>query len=315
MGLLARLRRRGGLLGSLKEYGALGFVDRGLRLVWHQAGMRVLAVVRPPHRSKYGWLEALLLPSHDFWVRYAVTCQKLLETCPSDELQILEVGSGPIGLSSFLRHEAKLICMVDRAYESVAGPQSEHIARICCNACNMPFADGAFPVVVSLDTLEHIPREHRSAFLKELKRVAGQAVILTCPIDSAGGEFQAKRCDTELADGLRRRGTPSARWPEEHLLHGQPTIAELETEFERASIYGFQNSDAWIRFHFFNSRRFAWLLGGAYYLLALAAHDTDGPYYRALLVWQRPKLSSSCQAEAGGLAREMALSGTEALST
>lgn len=305
----ARLRRHGGLIGSLKEYGPFDFIDRGLRLVWLQLGIRALAALRSMRRSDYGWLEALLVPSHDFWVRYAATCQKVREACPSRELQILEVGCGPIGLSSFFPHEIR-VCMVDRAYENVAGRQSERTVRICCDACNMPFADGAFDVVVCLDTLEHIPREHRRAFLRELKRVARRAVVLTCPIESACGEFQARKCDTELAENLRKRGMPSARWPEEHLVHGQPTIAELQTEFKGASIHGLQNVNTWIRFHIFSSRRFAWLFGGAYYLLALAAGDHKGPYYRAILVWQKPELASSYDAETEAPARQVVLNET-----
>ena len=36
----------------------------------------------------------------------------------------------------------------------------------------LPFRDGAFDLVCSLDTLEHIPGEQRPAFLSEILRVS-----------------------------------------------------------------------------------------------------------------------------------------------
>lgn len=287
MRLVGRIRAHGGLVQGVREYGPLEFVDRGLRLMWHHLGIKVLAAIRSPYRSEYGWLEALLLPSRDFWLRYAIVCRKLAKVCPEDDAQVLEVGSGPIGLRFFLARESKRICLVDRSYANVTGSQSSGLVRVCCDACQMPFADGSFPVVVSLDTLEHIPRELRPAFLRELKRVAGKAVILTCPVDSSDGEFQAKRCDAEFAEGLRQRGLPSARWPEEHLLHGHPTIEEMRGAFEGASVEGWQNADAWVRHHLFQGRPFVWMCGGPYYLAALSRHDGTAPYYRALVVWQK----------------------------
>jgi SAM-dependent methyltransferase len=287
MRLLTRLKTHGGVLGSLREYGLLQFADRGLRLVWHQAGVKILAALRSPYTSGYGVLEALLLPSHNFWVRYAIVCRKLAEVCPEGRTRVLEVGCGPVGVSSFLSREPKQIWMVDRSLANVSGRQSDRIFRVCCDACQMPFADGAFPVVVSLDTLEHIPRKLRPAFLKEMRRVAEKAVILTCPVDSADGEFQARRCDSDLVEGLRQRGLPSARWPEEHLEQGHPTINELRGEFEGASVEGWQNTDAWMHFQFFQSRLFAWMWGGLYYLAALAHQDKAAPYYRTLIVWQK----------------------------
>jgi methyltransferase family protein len=288
MRLRTRLRAHGGVIGSIREYGFVHFVDRGLRLVWHRAGVEILAALRSPYRSRYGWLEALLVPSYDFWVRYAIVCRELAAAFPAGETWVLEVGSGPIGLSSFLSREPKRICMVDRSYPNVAGPQSDRVVRVCCDACQMPFEDGAFPIVLSLDTLEHIPRELRPAFLKELRRVAGRAVILTCPVDSSDNEFQARRCDSDLVEGLQKRGQPSARWPEEHLQQGHPAIEELRREFDGASVEGWQNADVWMRFQLFQSRPFVWLWAGFYYLAVLAHVDKNAPYYRALIVWPKP---------------------------
>jgi chaperonin cofactor prefoldin len=47
----------------------------------------------------------------------------------------------------------------------------------------MTFADGSFDLVISCDTLEHIPPKLRDQFIRELVRVARYGVILICPID------------------------------------------------------------------------------------------------------------------------------------
>src|SRR5438128_180392 len=50
----------------------------------------------------------------------------------------------------------------------------------------LPFADGSWDIVISCDTLEHIPPTGRAAFLAELRRVARRAVILAAPHATPG---------------------------------------------------------------------------------------------------------------------------------
>ena len=51
------------------------------------------------------------------------------------------------------------------------------------NGAHLPFVDGSFDVVTTCDTLEHVPRSHRPAFVDELLRVAARYVILAAPFD------------------------------------------------------------------------------------------------------------------------------------
>jgi SAM-dependent methyltransferase len=50
----------------------------------------------------------------------------------------------------------------------------------------LPFADRSWDIVISCDTLEHIPPAERGAFLAELRRVARRAVILAAPHATPG---------------------------------------------------------------------------------------------------------------------------------
>lgn len=93
----------------------------------------------------------------------------------------------------------------------------------------LPFADASFDAAVSLDTLEHIPRDDRSLFVSELLRVARTRVVLCCPLGTP------QRRELELADDAFYQaltGSPHP-WIHEHLVHVVPTLADLEALFER----------------------------------------------------------------------------------
>src|SRR5262245_66139322 len=53
----------------------------------------------------------------------------------------------------------------------------------------LPFADGAFDVAFSCDTLEHVRPRDRDAFVRELFRVSRHYVVLLAPFHSAVTEL------------------------------------------------------------------------------------------------------------------------------
>jgi GT2 family glycosyltransferase len=54
---------------------------------------------------------------------------------------------------------------------------------------HLPFPDGTFDLVCSLDTLEHIPGEQRPAFISELLRVTRDGLYLAFPFDSPSNRW------------------------------------------------------------------------------------------------------------------------------
>jgi SAM-dependent methyltransferase len=141
---------------------------------------------------------------------------------------VVDVGGGAGDLAAYLNGAAVTTVNVDPSADVVIEPGPHPL----------PFADGAFEAAASLDTLEHIPRADRPAFVREMLRVAQRRVVLCCPLGSQ------LRSDVEAADNAfyRELTGDDHPWISEHLEHGPPTLPELEALFA--------SGDHDVRFHF-----------------------------------------------------------------
>ena len=83
-------------------------------------------------------------------------------------------------------------------------------------AANLPFADRSFDVAVSIDILEHLPREIRGRFVAELNRVSRQRVIVAAPF------AEAREAEEIIV------AATGNRWLKEHARYGLPERGELE---------------------------------------------------------------------------------------
>jgi hypothetical protein len=93
---------------------------------------------------------------------------------------------------------------------------------------SLPFARQAFDLVISCDTLEHIPPSRRPTFVDELLRVAHHCLVLIAPFDSEPNR-QAERI---LQEYLAVRGL-QLQPLREHLELGLPSLDGLRTKLER----------------------------------------------------------------------------------
>ena len=132
--------------------------------------------------------------------------------------RIVDVGSGSVGITPYLDHN---VFGVDRSFD---GPQATRLVRCTGDVLTLPFADRSVDVMLCVDTLEHIPRESRSAAVQELLRVTGKVAVIAVPC----GPLSAQR-DRDLSLRLRRRLARRDRFLDEHLEHGLPRLDELQS--------------------------------------------------------------------------------------
>jgi SAM-dependent methyltransferase len=137
------------------------------------------------------------------------------------DLRILEVGAGSAGITEFLQHP---VTGVDPAFERTAERRTPFLEPVVGTAAALPFADGSFDVVLSLEMLEHIPPHERPTCLAEMLRVLrpGGRMIVSFPSDAT-----AARLDRWLNDAYRRKSGRDHPWASEHLEHGVPASAEV----------------------------------------------------------------------------------------
>jgi len=152
--------------------------------------------------------------------------EPVLDVLPSGAGDICEVGSGAAGIA---RWTSRRIIGVD------PGPDDRHgnltapanLERVMGSGEAIPLGDGSVAACVAIDTIEHIPREHRDAVLAEMVRVTagGGRVVIIGPTGS-----EAAAADSRLLDRLHGRGIYGGwtTWLEEHIEFGLPSQEELD---------------------------------------------------------------------------------------
>jgi hypothetical protein len=122
------------------------------------------------------WVKKAILLSEnaslDVDLRYMPVARFLREMASA--ATILEVGSGYIGITPYID---RTVVGVDAEFPAEPMP---NMLPVISKAV-LPFRDRTFDVVISLDTLEHVPREFRQLFWNELIRTAKRYVIVGFP--------------------------------------------------------------------------------------------------------------------------------------
>jgi hypothetical protein len=149
----------------------------------------------------------------NFLARYAPLRELILDEHGHSRGSILDVGCGSHGLACAFPDTP--FVGTDVLFPRRVSPSMVGVRTI---PGPLPFADNAFDTVLSLDTLEHVPRPERQGFVREMTRVAARKVVLACPSD----EVQAY--DDFLRDQI---GDPVPEWLAEHYECALPSPAEI----------------------------------------------------------------------------------------
>lgn len=94
----------------------------------------------------------------------------------------------------------------------------------------MTFADNSFDLVISCDTLEHIPPDLRERFVHELVRVARYGVVLICPMNDYRVQLAERVLFAYIEAELHARHDQLS----EHRAYGLPVPDLVRRSFELA---------------------------------------------------------------------------------
>ncbi len=164
-------------------------------------------------------IDSLLRRPFDHYARYRLAAE-IVEATVGPRARVLDLGGGPGSLQAFLP-EAH-VTSTDLFMPSEWHEQAPSLAL--ADGAALPFADDAFDIVVSLDTLEHVRPGKRTAFLEEVARVAGGWGFVVCPYDTPG----VADADIALRAYVANRfapDLPTIGILDEHIGFGHPDLA------------------------------------------------------------------------------------------
>lgn len=159
----------------------------------------------------------------DQYQRYRLIADALQHLRVNEKpLNILDVGGWPGTLRDFLPAD----------HVTIADIQDAPPPFVKASGTKLPFPDASFNVVVSSDTLEHVPNESRVAFLSEMCRVSRDLVLLSAPFDSPAVRHAEEVLQSIITD---RYGEPYD-FIEEHRRYGLPDLQRTIGQMQSAGL-------------------------------------------------------------------------------
>ncbi len=179
----------------------------------------------------------LFLSSNDRYQRYSEIAKHI-----SPKETVLDVGGGPGIISKFINNDTTIL---DINKEELNLAKKQGLKTIITDFNKNKLKNNSYDVVVSVSALEHIPKEKRLAYLKELKRIAKNKVIVFTPTGSL-------RYDKILYNFKKIIGRKDI-WTLEHIKNGLPQINDLKNIFPNAQLKSTQNAYVWLTIMFLQS--------------------------------------------------------------
>jgi ubiquinone/menaquinone biosynthesis C-methylase UbiE len=278
------LLKYGSFTEAIIQKGVLATIDFALSIV-----LAAISKFYKPTGTNFTLREAVFYSKRiDQFERYAGAIKEI-QKIEANKLSILEVGAGGEG-TSFYSNLLRRPCdffLLDTKKDAVNGLKKKHV--IIGDGCKLPFKDKTFDVVVSVDTLEHIPKYNRQNFFDEVKRVGKKRLIITCPLQSDDGLFQGKKYDAifqyfyECKHGVKEPNTA------QHIASSHPTVEEI-TQLPNPIIQGYKNCNVWLKYMLFSDKPFIGFFSGVLYFFFWKKNNEKPPYWGAVITSNPEKL-------------------------
>jgi len=235
-------------------------------------------------KEDFGLKEAIFWSKDiDQYLRYSKIIgeiKKIKHPNNKKKLKILDVGAGGEGIAKFLKYSHELnkynIYLFDK--DAAALSKVKIATPIVSKEKRLPFADQEFDIVVSLDTLEHIPKEERAEFLNELKRV-GNNILLHFVMHDPDHNFNGRDGDFKFNQWYLKMFKKEHSWTAEHLQIEPPTFSEIQLTMPDASITGTQNTDIWFKYLTFSSTPIIGFFTGFVFMLKWKKQFNYPPFH------------------------------------
>jgi glycosyltransferase involved in cell wall biosynthesis len=159
----------------------------------------------------------------DQYSRYKACADLLHQSVFRQGYSVLDVGSGPECLFGQFMPDAEM-SYVDPLISIGSGPN-----RISGDVFSAILDGQHFDCVTAVDVLEHVPGEHRQAFLSRLSSLSRQTLVLGFPTADTS---EACAVDDELNRRYRAVFDHDYSWLDEHLKFGLPTLTETVEQLE-----------------------------------------------------------------------------------
>ena len=142
-----------------------------------------------------------------------------------NEPMLLDIGCGKLGVAAFLPHVMVMGIDVDLPVTTAANFTFQ-LGSITA----LPFADRSFPLVSCIDVLEHLSTEDRELGIKELVRVASEAIVVAYPQGKLAADV-----DEEFRRDCELHGTTFPSWLIEHQRQPYPVTATIVEQLQTAA--------------------------------------------------------------------------------
>jgi hypothetical protein len=255
------------------------------RLIWRTMGLADLAVAVPmyclvPRHVRFRWSAPGTVLRNRRGFDEVV---RLID--PDRRALVLDVGGGIAALKDLPGTERRMWLVtldIDMEMLERARKKVPNAVLVRADGTRLPFADGAFDVVVMVHALEHIPEQIRPALVSEIKRVSRRGVVVHGP---AGVE--AIELTRRFIAALEARGGIAPRYALEHLEFAMPMPQWLAEAFPGCALQPRRNLHVELETLLMAYTPIVrWFAG--YRNRRLAAADEQPPFVEYTMTWRKP---------------------------